>query len=206
MAFTGQVLDNPISGERITFRKTAGDTGGELLEIDLELSVDGHVPGAQVHPTQEERFEIVSGTMKFKRGLRTITARAGDKVVVPSGTVHRFQNAGREPARVRVEVQPALRMEELFEATVALAREGRTTATGMPRPLDLGLFMHEFAAEVRAPFVPVFLVRAFMAPVVWLGRRRGLDARYRKPATVAPKARRDSRRPPSKPRRAGAQP
>ena len=37
MAYTGPTLDNPISGERITFRKTAADTNGELLEIDLEL-------------------------------------------------------------------------------------------------------------------------------------------------------------------------
>lgn len=31
MAFSGQVLENPISGERFTFRKTAADTDGELL-------------------------------------------------------------------------------------------------------------------------------------------------------------------------------
>jgi hypothetical protein len=47
MAFSAQVLDNPISGERITFRKTAADTDGELLAIDLELSSNGHVPGAR---------------------------------------------------------------------------------------------------------------------------------------------------------------
>jgi hypothetical protein len=30
MAYAGQMLDNPISGERIVFRKTTTDTGGEL--------------------------------------------------------------------------------------------------------------------------------------------------------------------------------
>jgi quercetin dioxygenase-like cupin family protein len=195
MAFSGQVLDNPISGERITFRRTAADTDGELLAVDLELSPDGHVPGAHVHPLQEERFEVVQGTMRFRRGLKTITAGAGDFVVVPPGTVHRFENAGREPAHVRVEVRPALRMEELFEAAVALAREGRTTATGMPHPLDLTLFMREFDAEVKAPYVPAALVRAVTAPLAWLARRRGLDSRYRRPAPSAPHSRRDSRRP-----------
>ena len=197
MAFSGQVLDNPISGERITFRKTAADTDGELLAIDLELSPDGHVPGSHVHPVQEERFEVVVGTMRFRRGLRTITARAGDSVVVPPGTIHRFENAGNGSAHVRVEVRPALRMEELFEAAVALAREGRTTATGMPHPLDLALFMREFDAEVKAPYVPTALVRAVMAPLGWLARRRGLDSRYR-PAPTAPRPRRDPRRPPTR--------
>ena len=90
MALSGQVLDNPISGERITFRKTAADTDGELLAIDLELTPDGHVPGAHVHPHQEERFEVLSGVMQFRRGLKTVFAGAGDIVVVPPGTVHRL--------------------------------------------------------------------------------------------------------------------
>ena len=198
MAFSGRVLDNPISGERITFRKTAADTDGDLLAIDLELSPDGHVPGAHVHPLQEERFEVVNGVMKFRRGLRTVIARAGDIVVVPPGTTHRFANFGSEPAHVRVEVRPALRMEELFETTVALAREGRTDKRGMPRPLDLALFMSTFEAEVRAPFAPASAMRALMAPLTWMARRRGLDARYRKPSIRAPQARCDSRRPRSR--------
>lgn len=198
MAVSGQVLDNPISGERITFRQTAADTGGELLAIDLELTADGHVPGAHVHPSQEERFEVVEGTMKFRKGLRTITANAGDTVVVPPGIVHRFKNAGRGPALVRVEVEPALRMEELFEATVALAREGRTMSSGMPYPLELALFMREFDDEVRAPFVPPAAMRAVMTPLVWVARRQGLDGRYRKPVTRAPQSRRDPRRPPTR--------
>jgi len=45
MAFTGQVLDNPISGERFVFHQTASDTGGQLLAFDLVLTPDGHVPG-----------------------------------------------------------------------------------------------------------------------------------------------------------------
>jgi quercetin dioxygenase-like cupin family protein len=198
MAFSGKVLDNPISGERIIFRKTAADTDGELLSIELVVSPDGHVPGAHVHPIQEERFEVVKGALKFQKGLRTVMAYPGDTVVVPPGTVHRFQNAGDQPAHALVEVRPALRMEELLETSVALAREGRTTAKGMPQPLDLALFMREFDAEVRAPFLPAAAVRTAMAPLAWLARRHGLDSRYRRPASGAPLPRRDSRRPPTR--------
>ena len=113
MAYTGQILDNPVSGERITFRRTAADTGGELLEIDLELAPDGHVPGKHVHPVQEERFEVISGTMKFKWAARPSIAEAGEIVTVPAGAPHRFENGGDETAHVRVQVRPALRMEQL---------------------------------------------------------------------------------------------
>jgi quercetin dioxygenase-like cupin family protein len=182
MAYAGQTLDNPLSGERITFRKTAADTDGELLEIDLELAPDGHVPGKHVHPLQEERFEVMSGTMKFKMGRKTVIAEAGDVVTVPAGVAHRFANGGDETAFVRVQVRPALKMERLFETTVALANEGRTTSKGMPKPLDLALFVREYASEVQGAFPPVWIQQATLAPLAWIARKRGLQARYTTPA------------------------
>ena len=178
MAYSGLVLDNPTSGERFLFHETAADTGGRLLAFDLEVSPGGRVPAAHVHPTQEERFDVVHGTMRFRKGLRTVTAEAGDSVVVPAGTSHRFANVCDEPACVLVRVQPALKMEQLFETVVALAREGRTFGNGMPKPLELALFMRHFDEEVRVPVAPG-LVRAVMWPLAWMAKRRGLDRRYR---------------------------
>jgi quercetin dioxygenase-like cupin family protein len=178
MAYAGQTIQNPVSGERIHFLRTAADTDGELLEFELELSADGHVPGAHVHPEQEERFHVLEGTMKFRLGLRTIVAGAGESVVVPAGRVHKFANGGDAPARARVEVVPALDMEQLLETTVELAHEGRVTRKGMPKPLHLALFVRRFEREVRAPFPPAWVVRATMAPLAALARRRGHAERY----------------------------
>jgi quercetin dioxygenase-like cupin family protein len=179
MAFPGQVLVNPDSGERFVFHTTADESRGELLEFDLVVEPHGRVPGGHVHPGQQESFEVREGIMRFRKGLRTVTAGLGDLVVVEPGTYHRFANAGDEPAIVRVRVTPALRMEELFETVAALAAEGRTLPSGMPRPLDLALFMREFEQEVAAPVAPA-LVRAVMAPLAAIGDRRGLAARYRR--------------------------
>jgi quercetin dioxygenase-like cupin family protein len=179
MAFPGQVLVNPDSGERFVFHTTADESRGELLEFDLVVEPHGRVPGGHVHPGQQESFEVREGIMRFRKGLRTVTAGPGDLVVVEPGTYHRFTNAGDEPAIVRVRVTPALRMEELFETVAALAAESRTLPSGMPRPLDLALFMREFEQEVAAPVAPA-LVRAVMAPLAAIGERRGLAARYRR--------------------------
>ena len=126
---------------------------------------------------------MLSGTMKFRKGLRTVIAGPGDTVVVPPGDFHKFANAGDEPAVVRVTVEPALRMEQLFETVADLAQEGRIFRSGMPKPLDLALFMREFEAEVQAPVAPG-LVRVVMAPLAWLASRRGLDHRYAAPPAV----------------------
>ncbi len=184
MAYTGQTIENPVSGERITFLQTAGDTEGERLEFQLELTPDGHVPGAHVHPEQEERFHVLEGTMKFRLGLRTIVAEAGETVVVPAGRVHRFANGGDDVAKCRVEVLPALDMEQLLETTVELALEGNVTRKGMPKPLHLALFVRRFAREVKAPFPPAWMVRVLMAPLAALARSRGHAERYEPAAEV----------------------
>jgi len=177
MAHSGLILDNPLSGERFFFRETAADTDGERLVFELELPAGGRVPGAHAHPSQEERFEVMNGTMRFRKGMRRVTAEAGDSVVVPAGTSHRFANVGDDTARIRVEVRPALEMERLFETVASLAREGRAFANGMPKPLELALFMRRFDEEVRAPIAPG-VVRLVTSPLAWLGRRRGIDRRY----------------------------
>jgi mannose-6-phosphate isomerase-like protein (cupin superfamily) len=185
MAYAGQVIENPVTGERITFIRTAGDTDGELVAIDLELPPDARVPGMHVHPVQEERFEVLEGTMRFTLGWRKVDASAGEAVVVPAGRRHDFANAGPGTARVRVEIRPALKIERFFETAAALAREGRTLASGLPKPLELALFTREFAQEVQAPFPPPWAVRAALAPLAWLATRRGHGARDAgRPATA----------------------
>jgi hypothetical protein len=63
-------------------------------------------------------------------------------------------------------------MEQLFETTVRLAQDGRTNSKGMPKPLDLALFVEEFKDEVRAPFPPAPVVKAVMSPLRALAHRR----------------------------------
>ncbi len=182
MAYAGQMVENPVTGERIVFRQTGADTGGELLAIDLSLPVGGHVPGAHIHPLQEEAFHITSGTMKFRYGLKTIVAGPGESVVVPAGKIHSFAQHGDEPAQARVEIRPALKMEHLFETTVQLAQDGRTNRKGMPKPLDLALFVEEFKDEVKAPFPPAWFVRLVMTPLRALARRRNRRIAAQRPS------------------------
>src|SRR3954454_7951450 len=187
MAYAGQTVENPVTGERIVFRQTSADTGGELVAIDLALPVGGHVPGLHVHPHQEERFEVTSGQMKFRYGTKTIVAGPGETVVVPAGKIHNFAQHGDEPSQCRVEIRPALKMEQLFETTVRPAEEGRTNKKGMPKPLDLAVFVEEFKDEVKPPFPPAGLVRLMMTPLPAMGRRRDRRAKSRRPSgTTSP--------------------
>src|SRR5215472_9387464 len=153
-----RVIVNPLSGERIVIRRTAAQTGGAVLDWELTLAPGGKVPSSHAHPSQEEIFTVLDGTMRFRVGWRRLTAVAGDVVRIPPGTVHHFANAGPEPATVAVESRPALAMEELLQTAAALAQEQHAAGRTLPRPLELALFMADFEHEVRAPFLPARLV------------------------------------------------
>ena len=169
MITPGQTLENPVTGERFTFTDTAASTGGELLAFELALRPGGAVPIPHVHPIQTERFEVVAGLMRFRLGLRLRRRLAGpgDVVEVAPGVVHGFANAGEEEARVRVEVRPALAMEQMLAEVVAMAQAGRMTRRGLPRNLrDLALLARTYDREAHAPLLSVGLQRLLLAPLV----------------------------------------
>jgi quercetin dioxygenase-like cupin family protein len=172
----GHVIENPLSGERITIRPRPD---GSVLEWELLLAPGGRVPSSHAHPRQEESFTVLAGRMRFRVGGRRVVAGPGDTVRVPPGTVHHFANAAGQSARVAVRTSPALSMQELLETAAAMAREQYAAGRRLPRLLDLALFMRDFEREVRAPYLPAALVGAVIRPLAWLARRRGAGVRYR---------------------------
>jgi hypothetical protein len=59
----GDTIENPVTGERITFLATSADTGGEAVVIETVVEPDGFVAAAHVHPSQTERFAVAAGTL-----------------------------------------------------------------------------------------------------------------------------------------------
>src|SRR3954452_23482425 len=108
MAYIGQHLENPVTGEKLPFVETSGSTDGARVVVDLELAAGGKVPGVHIHPKKEEKSKFCQGTMKFSYGMKKIVANAGKPVVVPAGKIHDFANAGDTAALVRVTISPAL--------------------------------------------------------------------------------------------------
>ena len=173
MITPGQTLENPVTGERFTFTDTAATSDGELLAFDFALKPGGAVPLPHVHPEQTERFEIADGEMTFKVGLRKVVAGPGDVVEVTPGTAHSFANTGEKEVRLRVEVRPALAMEEMFAEVIAMAEAGRMNRRGMPRNLlDLALLARTYDREAHAPLIGRRMQRFLLAPLVFLARRR----------------------------------
>jgi mannose-6-phosphate isomerase-like protein (cupin superfamily) len=178
MIRAGESIENPVTGERIVFRKTSRETGGEAVVIETYVQPDGFVAAAHVHPSQEERFEVLSGTVGFKIGREQREAGPGERITVPAGTPHRFWNAGDDVAHFVCEVRPALQFESLLETMFALAADGKTNKKGMPNPLRLAVIAHAHFDTVRLPFPPAIVQRLALALVAPIGRAVGYRATY----------------------------
>lgn len=178
MIRTGQSIENPVTGERVVFRKTAADTKGELVVIDVYVEPHGFVAATHLHPSQEERFQVLAGTLEMRVGREIVIARPGDVVVVPPGAPHRFRNAGEERAHFICEVRPALQFESLLETMFALATDGKTNRKGMPNPLRLAVIAQAHFDTVRLPFPPAWMQRLGLAIGAPLGRLLGYGPTY----------------------------
>jgi quercetin dioxygenase-like cupin family protein len=183
----GDTIHNPVTGERIVFRQTSQETNGEAVVIETFVQPNGFVAAAHVHPGQEERFEILRGSVGFKVGGKKLVAGPGQRLTVPAGTPHKFWNAGDDEAHFVCEVRPALQFEALLETMFALAADGKTNRKGMPNPLRLAVIANAHFDTVRLPFPPALVQRIGLALGTPVGRMLGYEATY-VPAAPAPAA------------------
>ena len=185
MIRAGDTIENPVTGERLVFRKTSRETGGQAVVIETFVQPNGFVAAAHVHPSQEERFEVLRGSLGFKIGGKKLVAGPGQRLTVPAGTPHKFWNAGDEPVRFVCEVRPALQFESLLETMFTLAADGRTNRKSMPNPLRLAVIARAHFDTVQLPQPPAWLQRAGLALGAPLGRALGYRSTY-PPAINAP--------------------
>ena len=179
MIRTGDTIENPVTGERVTFLKSAKDTVGEVVVIDTTVAPGGFVAAEHIHPYQSERFEILSGEVEFKRGKEIVVAKPGEVVIVEPGTPHHFRNlSDEEEIRFRAEVRPALSFETFLETMYGLAADGKTNKKGLPNPFRLAVIMNEQVDLVRLPFPPAWVQRTGLALGAPLGRLLGYEPVY----------------------------
>jgi len=174
---SGQTIENPVIGERITFLKTARDTGGEYVLVEAAVAPGGSV-ASHVHPYQTEEFEVLSGSLEFRRDRDKVVAGDGDSVTVDPGTVHRFKNFGEDEARFIARVSPALEFESFLETMFALAADGKTNKKGMPNPVRMAVIANAHFDDVRAPLVPGAIQKAALAAGAAVGRLMGYQPAY----------------------------
>src|SRR5215469_6340374 len=98
MSKAGDVVENPVTGERAVVRIGTEQTGGELLVVDLYVRPGGAVMGEHYHPAIEERFSVLRGRVGFRLSGQESIAELGVNLIAPAGEPHDWWNAGPEEA------------------------------------------------------------------------------------------------------------
>ena len=86
MSKVGDVIENPVSDERVLVRLGNQGSGGELLVSDTYVRPGGAVAGEHVHPTIEEYFTVAR--VAFRLNGRDSIAELFERLHMPTGTVY----------------------------------------------------------------------------------------------------------------------
>jgi quercetin dioxygenase-like cupin family protein len=174
----GDTIENPVTGERLVLRKTSAETNGAAVVLECFLQPNGLGAATHVHPYQNERFEVLKGTVGFALDGHEMVSKAGDRVHIPAGTSHRLWNGGDEEAHVVCEVSPALAFEQLIETMCGLAVDGKTDRKGRPNPLRRAVIARHHFDDARLPYPPAWMQRLVLALGAPLGRLLGYQPTY----------------------------
>jgi mannose-6-phosphate isomerase-like protein (cupin superfamily) len=107
-----EIVGSPPATGRLYADSSA--TGGALStqRITLRQGAAGATP--HHHTGSSELFYVVSGAAELLAGERVVTAREGDLVVVPPGTVHAFAAAPAADADLLIVITPGVERFEYF--------------------------------------------------------------------------------------------
>ena len=90
---------------RMTIKATAKSTGGAYGLVESWIPA-GASPPLHIHRREDEAFWVMEGTVTFRAGDDTITARPGSFVFLPRDVPHTFVVEGAEPAHILTLLTP----------------------------------------------------------------------------------------------------
>jgi len=175
----GTIVESPHT--RIAFERTSAETSGALLRFEETYQVGPQRPPMHIHAAQTERFTVLSGTLGVRVGRETRLLGPGDVAEVPPGTAHTLWNAGVEPCVHRVEMMPALAMEDFFYEITTLEAEGGLPPRSLAQAGRVATLFLRHSNQLAA--MPWFIQRAFFRFVAFVSRWRS------SPANPAPDSR-----------------
>lgn len=118
-------MELETGGVLIKFTRTAAETGGVVHIQEARYPAHSTAPPLHRHPKQDERFEVLQGSLHFHVDGQDRIVPAGQELVVRKGLSHCAYNPGDTEALVLWETRPALRTAAFFWA-MSRASRGRS--------------------------------------------------------------------------------
>jgi quercetin dioxygenase-like cupin family protein len=120
----------------------------EALVVEAAYAPVGKPPPKHFHPSQDERFKVLEGSIRVRIDGDERELVAGETIEIPRTAVHQMWNPGQVPARVSWETRPAGRTEQWFRALDRAVRE-RPAGKDMPSLPVLAGLLSEYRDVIR---------------------------------------------------------
>jgi glyoxylate utilization-related uncharacterized protein len=148
------------------------DASPERVVVEIAYDGNGVKPPPHLHPSQEERFEVLEGEINVLLDGERRTLQKGDTLLVPAGTPH--QMWAEAPARQRWETRPALKTERFFKTLWGMQQDGVLEGDPRKAKLQMALTMRHFRDVIRLTSPPAPAIAALSV----VARLRGLKPEY----------------------------
>ncbi|MBI1817953.1 MAG: cupin domain-containing protein [Deltaproteobacteria bacterium] len=102
-----RILDHPGTGERLIVHTAPEESAGALLLFEYVTGLS--MPGApdHSHADQQERVEVLAGTLHCRVDGRERVLQTGEAIVIPPGVPHAVWNGETGESRSMGEFRPA---------------------------------------------------------------------------------------------------
>ena len=117
---TDRVLDFAPIGMWWEITRSTSETGGEAFEAINVIAPGFGGPPLHVHPTAEESYRVLSGTLDVRVGRAWRRLGPGESATVPAGMPHTLRNTSGAEVRLVNVHSPALDFERFFRRMHAL--------------------------------------------------------------------------------------
>lgn len=174
-----RTITHKITGEQITFLKTAKETDGEYLLIEIALPPFGKGPPLHIHEQFEEEFEVIEGKLTVTSGKTKQVLEAGGRCIVPLKTPHTFTNTYDEPVRFRVRLTPPSKFEQSVRIQYGLMDDGLSDEKGNPKSLAHMAFFLTLSNSLIVG-IPFWIQRTLYKFIVRRARKKGVYAALEK--------------------------
>lgn len=152
-----KIIDLHQIGEKIEFNDTRERTQGKRSEGIVTLRAGKSGPPAHIHPSCEEGFEVLNGSLTLIVNGKERTLQKGESVIVQRGEKHTFKNSSQtEPVEAKFWYEPALRLEWMLQTMGedAMKKGGDWKKVS---PLPAMYIMYKLRNEHRLAGMPFWL-------------------------------------------------
>ena len=119
-----EISERPVSRDRVIVLKSAEETAGEFFRCEYIAREVTTPPRDHIHAQQEERLEVVEGTVRCRVSGKEYVLERGRVMVIPPGTPHAVWNEDRQGSRSISEYRPAMNAQAMFRGYIV--NEGRS--------------------------------------------------------------------------------